>query len=332
MRKWQGISVAVTVSAAAIVFTAGCGPQQDDAAKPAAAALSASPSTGAKAPAGAADGLAQLQASAPGKLGILDNDTLGQVLTDSAGFTFYRFDNDTAKPSRSTCDGDCAKTWPPVPAGDASAAEGMDPALLGEVTRTDGTKQLTVAGWPMYRYVKDTQPRQANGQGVGGTWFAAAPDGTKAAAAGADADADAGTGTGTGTGDGYGSGAGAEQTEALPPLSTVGNAELGDIVRDGKGRTLYRFTKDTDWPMKSNCVDACLDKWKPAKPVDVNSVEGIDPKLLSTYTRPDGGTKQLALDCWPLYWFTGDQTPGDTNGQGVGGTWFAVKADGSLAK
>ncbi|MFF3371486.1 SCO0930 family lipoprotein [Streptomyces sp. NPDC002680] len=324
MRKLQGISVTVAVSAAAIMFASGCGPQQDDAAKPAGAALSASPSTGAKAPAGAADGLAQVQASAPGKLSIWDNAELGQVLTDSAGFTFYRFDNDTAKPPRSTCDGDCAKTWPPVPAGDVAAADGMDPSLLGEVTRTDGSKQLTVAGWPMYRYIKDTQPRQANGQGVGGTWFASAPDGTKAAA----------EDSGAGTGDGYGSGAdaGADQAEALPPLSTVSNAELGDIVRDGKGRTLYRFTKDTDWPMKSNCVDACLDKWKPAKPVDVNSVEGIDPKLLSTYTRPDDGTKQLALDCWLLYWFTGDQTPGDTNGQGVGGTWFAVKADGSLVK
>lgn len=313
MRKWQSISVAVAVSAAAIVFTAGCGPQQEDTAKPAGAALSASPSADESASTGAV-GLAELQASTSGRLSILDNDELGQVLADSAGFTFYRFDNDTAEPSLSTCDGDCAKTWPPVPADDASAAEGMDPALLGEVTRADGSRQLTVAGWPMYRFVKDTEPRQTNGQGVGGTWFATAPDGTKAAAAGTD--------TGTGTG----------QTEVLPPLSTVADAELGDIVRDGKGRTLYRFTKDTDWPMKSNCVGACLDKWKPAKPVDVNSVEGIDPKLLSTYTRPDGGTEQLALDCWPLYWFTGDQAPGDTKGQGVGGTWFAVKADGSLAK
>ncbi|MFC4499492.1 MULTISPECIES: SCO0930 family lipoprotein [Streptomyces] len=277
---------------------------------------------------GSANGLAQVQASSPGRLSIWDNDKLGRVLTDSAGFTFYRFDKDTARPPKSVCDGDCAKTWPPVPADGGSAADGMDPALLGSVTRADGTKQLTVAGWPMYRYVKDTEPRQANGQGVGGTWFAAAPDGTKA-------EADAGIGVGTGGDDAYGSGAGTgtgsgQETE-LPSLSTVENADLGKILRDGKGRTLYRFTKDVAWPMKSNCVGACLDKWKPAKPADVKSVEGIDLKLLSTFERPDG-TQQLAIDCWLLYWFTGDQTPGDTNGQGVGGTWFAVRPDGTLAK
>ncbi|GAA3776902.1 SCO0930 family lipoprotein [Streptomyces phyllanthi] len=332
MRKWQSISVAV--AAASIMLTSACGNAQNES-KPAGAAVSAGAKEAANAPAGAG-GLAQLQASSPGKLSIWDNDKLGKVLTDSAGFTLYRFDKDTAKPPRSSCDGDCAKTWPPVPAGDASAAVGMDASLLGEVTRADGTQQLTIAGWPMYRYVKDTQPRQANGQGVGGTWFAAAPDGTKAApGAGTDAGAGAGAGAGADTGSdsgaGAGAGTGAEPNEALPALSTFGNPELGEIIRDGKGRTLYRFTKDTAWPMKSNCVGACLDKWKPAKPVDLKNVEGIDPKLLTTYNRPDG-TKQLAIDCWPLYWFTGDKAPGDTNGQGVGRTWFAVKADGTLSK
>ncbi|NEE57607.1 hypothetical protein G3M55_75295, partial [Streptomyces sp. SID8455] len=69
-----------------------------------------------------------------------------------------------------------------VPADDVTAAAGTDEELLGEVVRTDGSKQLTVDGWPMYRYAKDTAPGQTNGQGVGGTWFASAPDGKKAAA------------------------------------------------------------------------------------------------------------------------------------------------------
>ncbi|MGW0585334.1 SCO0930 family lipoprotein, partial [Streptomyces sp. NPDC002920] len=137
MRKWQGISVAVT--AAAIMATSACGGGAQDAAKPAAAAVSTSPSGSANAPAGAgsANGLAQVQASSPGRLSIWDNDKLGRVLTDSAGFTFYRFDKDTARPPKSVCDGDCAKTWPPVPADGGSAADGMDPALLGSVTRAD---------------------------------------------------------------------------------------------------------------------------------------------------------------------------------------------------
>ena len=45
-----------------------------------------------------------------------DTDKLGEVVTDSAGMTLYRFDKDTAEPPKSNCDGDCATAWPPVPA------------------------------------------------------------------------------------------------------------------------------------------------------------------------------------------------------------------------
>ncbi|MGW1024047.1 SCO0930 family lipoprotein [Streptomyces sp. NPDC002577] len=297
MRKITLVPVALTV--AAIMTTAACGAQ--DAAAPAAAA---SPATASATPAAAAD--AGAQPSQAGRLSVWESAELGPVVTDGAGFTLYRFDKDTASPPVSNCSGDCAATWPPVLADGASAGQGVDSALLGSVTRADGTKQLTLAGWPLYRYVQDTEPRQTNGQGVGGTWFAAAPDGKKATKAQA-------------------------AQENLPALSTVNDPELGEIVRDGKGRTLYRFTKDTAWPMKSNCVGDCLKLWKPAGPVDVKNIKGIKSKLISTYTRPDG-TKQLALDCWLLYWYTGDQNPGDTSGQGVGGTWFTVRADGKLVK
>jgi predicted lipoprotein with Yx(FWY)xxD motif len=79
--------------------------------------------------------------------------------------------------------------------------------------------------------------------------------------------------------------------------------------------------------MKSNCTGSCLDTWKPAKPVDKNRLRGVDKKLISTYTRADG-SGQLAIDCWPLYWFTGDTEPGDINGQGLRGLWHAVSATG----
>ncbi|NUS85077.1 MAG: hypothetical protein HOY75_20660 [Streptomyces sp.] len=305
MRKISCVPVAATL--AAIMMTAACGSAEDKAAPTAAASPVAA---GAKATAEAtADEDAGAQPTQAGRLSVWRSDELGPVVTDGAGFTLYRFDKDTAKPPASNCAGDCATTWPPVPADGASAGQGIDASLLGSVTRADGTKQLTVAGRPMYRYAQDTAPRQANGQGVGGTWFATAPGGTKAdKAAAAPAD--------------------------LPALSTVDNGKLGSIVRDGKGRTLYRFTKDTAWPMKTNCLGDCLKLWKPAKPVDVkdvNGIKGIDPELISTFTRPDG-TRQLALDCWLLYWYTGDTKPGDTNGQGVGGTWFTVRADGKLVR
>lgn len=305
MGKWQSASFAVAT--ATIMLTSACG-----------TGTSQSQATGVQ-PAGQADaaygkgkgasGSGQPQGG-PSKpkpadqLRIGNDNKLGPVLTDSEGFTLYRFDKDTADPPKSNCDGDCATAWPPVPASDVSSAAGIDPSLLGEVTRADGTQQLTVAGWPMYRFAKDTKPGQVKGEKVGGTWFAAAPDGTRAGA------------------DGTG---GADQ--ALPPLSTVNDPKFGKIIRDGKGRTLYRFTKDSAWPMKSNCTGVCLGTWKPAEPVDKAEIQGIDAKLVSTYTRPDG-TEQLAIDCWPLYWYTGDEKPGDTNGQGVGGSWFVVAPDG----
>ncbi|MFJ7066278.1 SCO0930 family lipoprotein [Streptomyces sp. NPDC101115] len=302
MMNQRKLTLAATATALLLGLTA-CGTQQADrGSAPQERAGSAAPAAEGydAAPAGAA-------ATASGPLAVRTDAKLGRLVTDAGGFTLYRFDNDTAKPSTSACAGDCAKAWPPVPAGSTQPG-GVDPSLVGSLERADGVKQLTVDGWPVYRFAKDTAPGQTNGQGVGGTWFAIAPDGKKAAPAAA-----------PGT------------DAALPPLSLADNDKLGKILRDGKGRTLYRFTKDTAWPMKSNCLGPCLEKWRPAKPVDVNKVEGVDPKKLSVYTRPDG-TQQLAIDCWPLYWFTGDKTPGDTNGQGVGGTWFTVSAAGKLVK
>ncbi|WP_330334073.1 SCO0930 family lipoprotein [Streptomyces sp. NBC_00536] len=304
----------LTLAGAATALLLGataCGTQASGKtdAKPAGAQVPAAAPSAAADPYGYGDGAAAPAGAASGPLAVRTDAKLGQVVTDSAGFTLYRFDKDTAKPaSTSACSGDCAKTWPPAPA--KGVAAGAVPAgALGSLKRADGTEQVTIAGWPVYRFAKDTAPGQTNGQGVGGTWFAVTPEGKKAGAPAA----------------------GQPEQPALPALSATDDKTLGKILRDGKGRTLYRFTKDTAWPMKSNCEGACLDKWKPAQPVDADKVEGVDPKLLSTYTRADG-TKQLAIDCWPLYWFTGDQNPGDTAGQGVGGTWFTVTPQGKLVK
>ncbi|MGP3922083.1 SCO0930 family lipoprotein [Streptomyces sp. 8N616] len=335
MRKWQSASIAVT--AVAIMLTAGCGSEtnqgQTAAAQPAGQAEAAYGGQDKGGYGGANPQGQKEEAKAAGQLQIADDKKLGSVLTDSEGFTLYRFDKDTPEPPKSNCDGDCATTWPPVPAADVSSAAGIDPSLLGEVTRADGTQQLTVAGWPMYRYIKDKKPWQVKGEGVGGTWFASAPDGKKASGDGAD-DGGAGAGEGGagegagegGAGEGAGEGGGAAD-QKLPALSTFTDPKLGEIIRDGEGRTLYRFDKDSAWPMKTNCTGKCLDTWKPAKPVDKADVEGIDPKLLTTFTRPDG-TEQLSIDCWLLYTYTGDEKPGDTNGQGVGDAWFVVSPDG----
>lgn len=262
----------------------------------------ASPSASAAAP-----------ATSAGKLAVVTNPELGKVLTDSGGLTLYRFDTDTAEPPKSNCDGDCATTWPPVPSDDATAGEGIDKTLLGEVTRADGTKQLTIGGWPAYRYAKDVNAGDVNGQGVGGKWYALAADGKKAG--------------------GGGGGGGAEAAD-LPGLSTRNDPELGEIVIDKNGHTVYRFMKDSPWPMKTACTGACLEKWPVIPPVDAEDTKGIDLKGSGprgqgyvVFDRPDG-LKQQTIDCVPIYTFAGDKKAGDTNGQGVGGTWYVIRPDG----
>ncbi|MFF0459478.1 SCO0930 family lipoprotein [Streptomyces mexicanus] len=232
-----------------------------------------------------------------GRLAVVDNPEVGRVVTDSAGMTLYRFDRDTAEPAGSHCDGDCATTWPPVPAGDATAGTGIDQDLLGSLTRADGTRQLTIGGWPAYRYAKDTRPGQVAGQGVGGTWYALAPTGKKASPAN------------------------------LPGLS-VRRTRLGNVVVDRNGMTVYRFLKDRAWPKPvSACTGACLEKWPAVAPVAADDTDGVVRKGLMGFTRPDG-TRQMTVDCWPVYTFSGDRAPGDIAGQGVGGTWYAVAPDG----
>ncbi|NXY98928.1 hypothetical protein HYE82_32020 [Streptomyces sp. BR123] len=321
----RGTTLATVAVVVALTATAcGQGETKAGAVKPAGAAAQAGSEYGSDYGSGGDAGAgANPGTKAGGQLAIAQNEQLGQVLNDSAGFTLYRFDKDTPKPPKSNCDGDCAKAWPPVPAGDVTAASGMDASVLGEVTRSDGSKQLTVGGWPVYRYAKDTKAGDVNGQGVGGTWFALAPDGKKAAKGAA------GQGSGSGEGSGSGAGTGSGAAPATGALSVAKDPKLGDHIVDGNGMTVYRFKKDTAWPMASNCTGDCLAKWPVVPPVDKANAKGIIEKGFSVLDRPDG-KKQQSVDCWPIYTFTGDKKPGDINGQGVGGTWYAVSPDGKL--
>jgi len=111
-------------------------------------------------------------------------DALGTVVVDGTGFTLYRFDKDKPKPSKSTCNGGCAVQWPPaiVTSVDDVQLDGVDRAAVGTVQRADGSLQLTIGGWPVYRFSGDKAAGDTAGQGVGKTWFAVTPAGKKAVA------------------------------------------------------------------------------------------------------------------------------------------------------
>jgi|SRR3954451_20894057 predicted lipoprotein with Yx(FWY)xxD motif len=104
------------------------------------------------------------------------------------------------------------------------------------------------------------------------------------------------------------------------------DSDFGQIVVDAEGRTLYVF--DPDEGKKSTCYDDCEASWPPLLTDGSPSGDGVDASLLGTTERKDGST-QVTLDGWPLYYFAGDQAPGDTNGQGVGEVWHVVAPDGT---
>ena len=91
------------------------------------------------------------------------------VLTNARGYTLYWFVPDT--PTKSTCYGTCAVYWPPV-IGTPAAGPGVT-GKLGTIRRSDGTAQVTYDHHPLYTYVGDSAPGQANGNNInlnGGLW------------------------------------------------------------------------------------------------------------------------------------------------------------------
>lgn len=110
---------------------------------------------------------------------IANNDQMGWFVTNDEGLPLYRYDKDVPKPSKSNCEGECAKAWKPVLADKTPMATGVDPISMGVLTRPDGTKQLTIQGWPQYTFAEDKVAGDMKGQGKGGVWFVTAPNGAK---------------------------------------------------------------------------------------------------------------------------------------------------------
>jgi predicted lipoprotein with Yx(FWY)xxD motif len=105
------------------------------------------------------------------------------VVTNAQGFTLYSFAPDTATASK--CTGTCAQIWPPV-TGPAAAGQGVT-GTLGTISRSDGSKQATYDGHPLYTYTADTAPGQAKGNGInvnGGVWHEVTASGQAAPAGG----------------------------------------------------------------------------------------------------------------------------------------------------
>jgi predicted lipoprotein with Yx(FWY)xxD motif len=176
--------IPVLAIVAAALAAAGCGSSNKSTSSTTAQAASA------PAPAAAVSTTAEsTTASAEkGETIVLTTSKLGKILRDEDGKTLYLFEAD--KSTQSTCDGACAKDWPPVTtSGDPVAEHGATASMLGTTMRSDGKTQVTYGGHPLYYYVGDDKPGQMNGQdshAFGAGWYVVGATGKKVEPEGGD--------------------------------------------------------------------------------------------------------------------------------------------------
>lgn len=178
MTRTQTTFAMALLALAAVLAIAGCGSSSNSnesggayGGKGGSATTEAS---SAESPPGAESGAAVLTVASAQKV--------GPVLVDSEGFTVYDFHKD--KGTVSSCYGPCAAGWPPLTTeGAPTAGEGATSSKLGTTKRKDGTMQVTYAGHPLYTFVEDKKPGEANGNDVdafGAQWYALKGSGEEA--------------------------------------------------------------------------------------------------------------------------------------------------------
>jgi predicted lipoprotein with Yx(FWY)xxD motif len=122
-------------------------------------------------------------ATKPAVIKVTNTTDLGKVIVNAEGMTMYDFHKD--KGTTSACYGACAEAWPPLlTKGMPTASGGAEASLLGVTKRKDGTEQVTYNGHPLYGFVEDKKPGEANGNDVdafGAQWYALMPNGEEPA-------------------------------------------------------------------------------------------------------------------------------------------------------
>ena len=218
-----------------------------------------------------------------------EHGDFGTILTDASGRSLYLLTKDER--NATTCTGGCALAWPPlITVENPVAGEGVDQGRLGTIGRSDGSNQVTYNGKSLYYFAADEKPGDANGQDLGGVWFVVTTNG------------------------------GPLYSNA--PVKATENDEMGTIITDASGRSLYLLTNDD--PNVSNCSGGCALAWPPLITVDDPApADEVSAARVGTITRADG-SKQVTFDGNPLYNYAADEKPGDAMGQGLGGVWFVI--------
>ena len=116
-----------------------------------------------------------------------------------------------------------------------------------------------------------------------------------------------------------------EETTATVELA---DSDLGQVLVDPDGMTLYMFVPDEEANGEPTCYDECADAWPAFEATGEPSAgTGLDQSLLGVVERTDGA-EQVTYNNLPLYYFSGDKAAGDTNGQGLNDVWWVLSAAG----
>lgn len=104
---------------------------------------------------------------------------LGQIVVDGEGMTAYFFDGDTANAGKSACTGECASEWTAITSSSATPTVDGITGKVATITRSDGVRQLTIEGRPIYTFAKDSAAGDTKGQGDDGAWHVVSPAGSE---------------------------------------------------------------------------------------------------------------------------------------------------------
>lgn len=215
-----------------------------------------------------------------------DHNFIGAYLMDGAGYSLYiygaDYPGDCENPPITNCYDDCVLAWPIFDAGARRLGEGLPDAAFGSFVRSDGLKQTTYMGWPLYGYKKDLAAGELVGHGRG-TWFAAETD--------------------------------------LPNVTVMRASEADGGIKylaTENGRTLYAYAGDvlgtSDAPPKSACVGACLNDYEPFAVNSLRLAVPIEPSDVTLFVREDSGELQIAYKGAPLYTSDLDRRSGTLQG------------------
>lgn len=208
----------------------------------------------------------------------------GEVYADNAGKTLYTFTKDPL--AQSVCYGECEKLWPPMWVDEEPDFELVTFDSAHSITRQDGRQQWTLAGKPLYRWVKDSEPGDISGAGVKGVWHLARADDVT--------------------------------------LQLLNDGTRRYLV-DNNGLALYTFDKDKAG-MSVCYGDCAVKWPPAYVEADLISKGIENLRLTGGFgvIQRNDGTYQWAYKGQPLYRWFEDTLPGETKGDGVNNVWHLI--------